>query len=77
MKDQPKTLQQAIQHFSDPQVCIDTVAAMRCNPLIRSFYRHLRGQGKPAKVALTASMRKLLVSMNAMLKLQQPLGHIT
>jgi transposase-like protein len=29
MKDQPKTLQQAIQHFSDPQVCIDTVAAMR------------------------------------------------
>ena len=29
MKDQPKTLQQAIQHFSDPQVCIDAVAALR------------------------------------------------
>ncbi len=32
MKDkaqQPKTLQQAIQHFSDEQVCIDTVAALR------------------------------------------------
>jgi transposase-like protein len=26
---QPKTLQQAIQHFSDEQVCIDTVAALR------------------------------------------------
>ena len=27
--DSPKTLQQAIQHFSDEQVCIDAVAAMR------------------------------------------------
>jgi len=45
-----------------------TVAAMRCNPVIRSFYEHLRTQGKPAKVALTACMRKLLVIMNAMLK---------
>lgn len=27
--EQPKTLQRAIQHFSDEQVCIDTVAAMR------------------------------------------------
>ena len=26
---QPKTLQQAIQYFSDPQVCIDAVAALR------------------------------------------------
>jgi transposase-like protein len=25
----PKTLQQAIQHFSDEQVCIDTIAALR------------------------------------------------
>jgi transposase-like protein len=28
-KDQPKTLQQAIRHYSDEQVCIDTVAALR------------------------------------------------
>ncbi len=27
--DSPKTLQQAIQYFSDEQVCIDAVAAMR------------------------------------------------
>ena len=27
--EQPKTLQQAIRHFSDEQVCIDTVAALR------------------------------------------------
>jgi transposase len=46
------------------------VFAMRCNPLIRSFHQHLRAQGKPAKVALTACMRKLLVIMNAMPKHQ-------
>lgn len=44
------------------------VAAMRCNPVIRAFYLHLRNRGKPAKVALTACMRKLLTIMNAMLK---------
>jgi len=32
------------------------------------FYHHLRDQGKPAKVALTAVMRKLLVHMNQILK---------
>ncbi len=45
-----------------------TVASIRCNPVIRSFYQHLRAQGKPAKVAITACMRKLLTIMNAMLK---------
>src|SRR3989442_1156865 len=29
MEQQPKTLQQAIQHYADEQVCIDTVAALR------------------------------------------------
>lgn len=48
------------------------VAAMRCNPVIRRFYLHLRAQGKPAKVALTACMRKLLTIMNAMLKHHSP-----
>jgi transposase len=44
------------------------VSAARCNPVIRDFYQRLRSQGKPAKVALTACMRKLLVIMNSMLK---------
>lgn len=44
------------------------VAATRCNPVIKAYYKHLRASGKPAKVALTACMRKLLVIMNAMLK---------
>jgi transposase-like protein len=29
MDAKPKTLQQAVKHFSDEQVCIDTVAALR------------------------------------------------
>lgn len=49
-----------------------TVAASRCNPVIRAFYHRLRQAGKPAKVALTACMRKLLTILNAMLKNHQP-----
>lgn len=48
------------------------VSAARCNPVVRDFYHRLRSQGKPAKVALTACMRKLLVIMNSMLKHRTP-----
>jgi transposase len=44
------------------------LVASRHNPVIREFYQRLRQAGKPAKVALTACMRKLLVILNAMLK---------
>ena len=47
---------------------MSTLAAMRCNPVIRAFYLRLRAAGKPAKVALTACMRKLLVILNAMVR---------
>ena len=36
------------------------------NPAIRDFYQKLLAAGKPKKVALVASMRKLLVTLNAM-----------
>ena len=45
-----------------------TLVATRFNPVIRSFYHHLCSVGKPKKVALVASMRKLLTILNAMLK---------
>ena len=38
------------------------------NPLLKTFYKTLRGRGKPAKVALTAVMRKLLLHLNSLLK---------
>ena len=38
------------------------------NPLIKTFYQKLRGRGKPARVALTAVMRRWLIHLNALLK---------
>ena len=43
-------------------------AARGSNPAVAGFYRRLRLAGKPAKVALTACMRKLVVTLNAMLR---------
>ena len=48
------------------------VSAMRCNPVIRAFYRRLTDAGKPPKVALTACMRKLLIILNAIIRTQTP-----
>jgi hypothetical protein len=42
------------------------VAGVRSNPTIRAFDLRLRGNGKHAKPALTACMRKFLVILNAM-----------
>jgi transposase len=47
---------------------IATVAGIRSNPAIRTFYLRLRAGGKHAKPALTACMRKFLVILNAMLR---------
>lgn len=48
------------------------VVASRHNPVMRAFYDRLRAAGKPAKVALVAVMRKLLTTVNAMIKHQTP-----
>jgi transposase len=47
------------------------VASQR-NPVLRSFYQGLLARGKPKKLALTATMRKLLVIMNSMLRTKTP-----
>jgi transposase len=44
------------------------LVASRHNPTLRAFYGRLRQAGKPAKVALAATARKLLVTLNAMLR---------
>lgn len=49
-----------------------TLAAIRSNPVIRAYYQRLVDQGKPPKVAITASMRKLLITLNAILRTGQP-----
>jgi transposase len=48
------------------------LTAARWNPVLRGFYQRLRAAGKPAKVALTAVARKLLVLLNAILRDARP-----
>ena len=43
------------------------LVAARRNPILRNFYLRLRAAGKPA-LALTATMRKLLIVLNSALK---------
>jgi transposase len=49
-----------------------TLTAVRCNPVIKGFYKRLLKAGKKKKVAITACMRKLLVILNAIVKHQRP-----
>jgi transposase len=44
------------------------LCAIRSNAVLRPFYERLMAKNKPAKVALTAVMRKLLIHMNNELK---------
>jgi transposase len=47
---------------------VATVAAVRCNPVLKAFYQRLRERGMLPKKALVAAMRRLLLILNAMLK---------
>lgn len=44
------------------------LVAARFNPDLKAKYQHLIAQGKPAKIAITAVMRKLIVIANTLLK---------
>lgn len=48
-----------------------TLVAIKHNPKIKAFYQRLLNLGKPKMVALVASMRKLLVILNLMVKNNQ------
>jgi transposase len=48
--------------------CLTAIAK---NPTIRDFYQRLLAKGKTFKVAMVASMRKLLIILNTMLENQQ------
>ena len=45
-----------------------TLVGIRHNPAIRSYYAHLKGQGKESKMAY---MRKLLTSLNMLVRTDQ------
>lgn len=44
------------------------LVAARYNPDIKAKYQQIVAAGKPAKIAITAVMRKLVVTANALLK---------
>lgn len=44
------------------------LVASRHNPVLKAFYTRLKAAGKPPKLALAATARKLLVILNAMLR---------
>ena len=49
-----------------------TSAAIIWNPRLRAYYEHLIGNGKLHKVALVATMRRLLLILNAIIKTRTP-----
>jgi len=53
-------------------IYMSALVAVRRNPTLRRHYDSLRARGKPAKVALVACMRKLLVILNAVFRSGSP-----
>jgi len=51
------------------------LAAIRHNRVMKIYAERLRRNGKCAKVAITAVMRKLIVTLNAMLRTGEPWRH--
>lgn len=49
-----------------------TLSAIKYHPPLVTVYQRLRAQGKKAKVAIVACMRKLLIILNTILKTQTP-----
>ena len=48
------------------------LVGLQRNPVVKATYASLKAAGKPSKVALVASMRKLLTILNAMMRDRQP-----
>jgi transposase len=48
------------------------LAAARSDTILGRFHQHLRDAGKPPKVALIALARKLLTTLNAIVRQQIP-----
>ena len=65
-----EVLSQRLAEDADRRV--SAVVAARRNPIIKAFYQRLRAAGKKPKVALVACMRKLLTTLNAMVRTNKP-----
>lgn len=45
-----------------------TISAIKCNPVIRPYYKHLLDKGKVKKVAIVACMHKMLIYLNSIIR---------
>ena len=52
------------------------LVASRSNPALCAVYQRLRANAKPPKLALVALMRKMMVTLNAMLRTATPWRHL-
>ena len=65
-------------HIAGGRPCVRTalymaaLAAVRCEPTFKARYQAMRAAGKPAKVALIAIARHLLLALNTMLAEDRP-----
>ncbi len=44
------------------------LSTIQCNPVFKKYYEKLKAAGKLPKVALVACMRKMIVTLNTMIK---------
>jgi transposase len=51
------------------------LVALQRNPVLKAFASGLRARGKPFKVVITAVMRKLIVTLNAIVRDGEPWNH--
>ena len=51
------------------------LVATRFNPDLKAIYTRLRNAGKPPKVAITAVMRKLIITANALIRDNRKWAH--
>ena len=56
------------RHHLRGALYMPAIVAMRFNPDLKAKYEQLIAAGKPAKLAITAIMRKLIVLANALLR---------
>lgn len=65
-------------HIGGGRACVRTalymgaVAAIRCNPSFKAFYKRMLQAGKPPKLAIVAIARKLVVLANTIVKANTP-----
>lgn len=53
-------------------IFMSALSSLRWNPQLRAAYDRLVARGKPAKLALTAIMRKLVIMLNSIMKRKTP-----